>query len=399
MVFSSCKKEIIDNTPAVNFDCNNRIVKVNTTWEDVNSDPNKVDYTINCSIFVTEGAILTIKPGVRIQFVGATSGIVVQDDGGLVINGGQGQGKNQGKIILEGVNHTKGEWSGVIVRSINPVTSFSYVEFRDAGSKSIVTGLAGAGLEINTAPVGSNVVTNVSNCTFDNNKNYGFVAVYNTVITTFNTNTFNNNELAPIRIDAFNMSMLYNNNTFFGNGQNYIDVYKGHPTNGYDGSVTIRKIAIPYRIAANQKVTLRSGDLTIEPGTVLEMGTNCEIAMNDVSTSTGRILANGTALDPITIRGVEDIVGCWKGISIGTNLTNQLAYVNISNAGSAAITTLDPDYVSAIVVSKIRSARASISNCSFTKSGGYGICYGSTANLTQSSNTFSGNSLADTFIF
>lgn len=401
IVFSACKKDkdIIDNTPAVNFDCNNRIINVNTTWEDVNSDPNKIDYIINCSVFVTEGSILTIKPGVRIQFVGATSGIVVQDDGGIVANGGQGQGANQGKIILEGVNHTKGEWSGVIIRSINPLTSFSYVEFKDAGSKGIVTGLTGAGLEINTAPVGSNVVSNVSNCTFDNNKNYGFVAIYNTKISNFNTNIFNNNELAPIRIDAFNMNMLKDNNTFFGNGQNYIDVYKGHHTDGYIESITVRKIDMPYRIAANEKLKMKTGDLTIEPGVVLEMGTNSEITMYDITTSTGRILANGTASEPIIMRGVEDIVGCWKGISIGTNLTNQLTYVNISNAGSAAIATYDPDYITAILVSKTRSARAAITNCSISKSGGYGICYGTTANLTQSSNTFTGNSLSDTYTF
>lgn len=391
--------DITDNTPPVTFDCNERIINANRTLADVNADPDKVDYIVNCAIFVTEGAILTINPGVRIQFVGATSGIVAQDDGGIVANGGQGQGINQGLIVLEGVNHTKGEWSGIVIRSVNPATSFSYVHFKDAGSKGIVTALTGAGLEIQTAPSGSNVVSNVYNCTFENNKNFGFIAVYNTIIENFNSNTFNNNELAPIRIDAFNMSMMYDNNTFFGNGQNYIDVYKGHATNGYLDNITVRKIDLPYRLASSQKLIMRDGDLNIEPGVILEMGSNVELNTYNSNTATGRIKALGTASDPIIIRGVEDVVGYWKGISIGTNQTNEINYVNISNAGSGTVNTLDPDYPAGIFVTESNVGRASINNCVISKTSGYGICYGASSNVTLSGNTYSGNTSSDTFIY
>lgn len=389
------KDPILDTTPPVVFDCNNRIISANATWEDVNTNPNAVDYQINCAIFVTNGAILTIKPGVRIQFTGATSGIVVQDDGGLVANGGQ----SGGQIYLEGKNHTKGEWSGVVIRANNPLTSFSNLTISDAGAGSIVTSLFGGGLEIGRAPVGSNVLTNVYNCTFENNKGNGFVVDYNVVIESFNNNTFNNNELAPIKIDAFNMSMLNDNNTFFGNGENYIDVYKGHATNGYLDDITVRKIALPYRIGSNQKLIMRDGDLTINPGVVLEMGSNSELNTYNSGTATGRIKALGTASEPIIIKGVEDVVGYWKGINIGTNQTNELTYVLLSNAGSAAVNTLDPDYITGIFVTKAAQGRASITNCTISKSGGYGLVYGTTSLVTQSGNSFSGNTLTDIFTF
>lgn len=396
--FVGCKKD--NNTISLNnstqkIDCSKRIIESNTTWTNQNSDPNAIDYEVSCLIIVQKAAILTIEPGVRIKFTGAGSGLLMQDDGGL-----SAIGTADNPIILEGSTRTKGDWSGVIIRANNPSTTFQYVTFKDAGAGTAVSALDKAGLVLQTSTAGNNSISRVTNCRFENNKGNGLMAQYEVVVNSFYGNYFANNELAPIKIDAFNLNMLDNTNTYVDNGQNYIDVYKGHATNGYQNNIKANKIVLPYRVAANQKLMLKAGEFNIEPGAVFEMGANSEITIYDAASSSAKITANGTLLEPIIFKGVEDLTGYWKGISIGTNLTNQLSYCTIKNAGSAAITTYDPDFLTGILVTKSTPGKATISNCTVEKSGGYGIVYGSTrSTVSISGNSYSNNTLSNVFTF
>lgn len=396
LIAQSCKKDTpLTSGPPKSLDgCNGGgqlNITTNTTIEDVYTDPAAIDYVVECRLYVYGGINLTIKPGVRIQFTNANSGIVVVNNAGLIMNG-----TASAPIVLEGASHVKGLWSGVELRSQSANTIFNYVTISDGGSGTSTSLSEEAGLFVGTASTGSNNVKTITNCTFNNNKGVGFFAQYNTVIETFANNNFTNNENVPIKIDAFNLNMLHDDNTFSGNGKNYISIYKGHATNGYMQSITIRKNRLNYSLATGEKLMMRSGTLTIEPGVTLEMASDAEITIYDGGTFDPQIIAVGTASEPINIKGAIDAVGYWKGISIGTNTLNELRYCNISNAGSSPVSTLDPDFNTAILVTKAHIGKATITNCNISKSGGYGITYGTSGSVvSQSSNTFSANSLSD----
>jgi len=394
IVTLSCKKKKEDAQPIpaeypphIISGCSGSLLNIseNTTWADVYSDPSLVDYVIGCRINIINGALLTIAPGVRIQFSTVTSSITTLSNGGIVANGTSTQ-----PIILQGTNAIKGHWSGIHIAAQNSSTSFNFVTFKDAGAGVSSSGAEEAGLYINTAPSGTNLVGTVTNCRFENNKGTGFMSNYGVTISNFGNNTFVNNEFSPMRIDALAMNMLNNNNTFSGSGNDYIDIYKGHPANGYTSSIHIKKMLLPYRIANGEKLNIKDGDLTIDAGTVIQMSAGTEVAVEWFTGMSARIFVNGTASEPVTFIGTENQNGFWKGIKIATSGSNSITYCDVIHAGSANVTEPGQSISAAIFVSKFYNGNASLTNCSIAQSGGHGIAYGATGStVTLSNNQFS----------
>lgn len=278
------------------------------------------------------GAVLTIKPGVRIQFSTAQSSISTISDGGIIANGSAAQ-----PIVLEGISALKGLWSGIYIGAVNAQTSFNYVTFKDAGAGVSSSTAEEAGLFINASPSGSNLVGTVTNCRFENNKGTGFMAAYGAYVTNFGSNSFVNNEKAPLRIDVYGMNFLNNDNTYSGNGYGYIDLYKGHPSNGYTSSILVKKMSLPYRLANGEKINIKDGDLTIQAGVIFQMSAGTEVAIEKYTGMNARLFVSGIASDPVVFIGTEDQNGLWKGIRIGTTGANSITYCDISHAGRRGI--------------------------------------------------------------
>lgn len=357
-------------------------ISTNTTWDDVYTDSSLVDYVIGCRINVMSGAILTIKPGVRIQFSTAQSSISTISDGGIIANGSASQ-----PIILEGTTSIKGLWSGIYIGAVNAQTSFNYVTFKDAGAGVSSSSAEEAGLFINASPSGSNLVGNVTNCKFINNKGTGFMSAYGAFVTNFGSNTFNNNENSPLRVDVFGLNFLNNDNTFLNSTiYSYIDVYKGHPTNGYTNSIVIKKLALPYRLANGEKLNIKDGDLIIQAGVIMQMSPGTEVDIVKISGMNARLFINGTASNPVVFIGTEDQVGLWKGIRITTTGSNTITYCDISHAGGATMVEPGQTISSSIFVSKFSLAYADLTNCSIEKSGGHGIAHGATGSVVTLTN-------------
>ena len=400
----SCKKKEEDTQPLpVEYPphtisgCSGSLLNIseNTTWEDVYSDPALVDYVIGCRINVIDGAVLTIAPGVRIQFSTATSSITTISNGGIVANGTSTQ-----PILLQGTNAVKGHWSGIHIAAQNSSTSFQYVTIRDAGAGVSSSGAEEAGLYLNTAPSGTNLIGTVTNCRFENNKGTGFMSNYGVIVTNFGFNTFVNNEHSPMRIDAFAMNMLNDNNTYSGNGNDFIDIYKGHPANGYTSSILVKKMSLPYRLANGEKLNIKDGDLTIEAGTIFQMSAGTEVAAENFAGMSARIFINGTASEPVVFIGTENQVGFWKGIKIATSGTSTITYCDVIRAGSTNVTEPGETISAAIFVSKFYSGNAQLTNCSISESGGHGIAYGSTGStVVLTNNQFSGITGSDIFTY
>ncbi|MEL7005782.1 MAG: hypothetical protein AAFN93_24090, partial [Bacteroidota bacterium] len=76
--------------------------------------------------------------------------------------------------------------------------------------------------------------------------------------------------------------------------------------------------------------------LTIEPGVTIAFDANAGLNINQFSD--GAIVAQGTAVDPITFTGSTKTKGFWAGIIIETNdVRNELDYVIVEYAGSDII--------------------------------------------------------------
>lgn len=131
----------------------------------------------------------------------------------------------------------------------------------------------------------------------------------------------------------------------------------------------------------NQELRV-SGDLTIEPGTVLRFGENVGLVISGGAS----IYAVGTKDKPISFIGKKDIQGYWGGISLwsSTALVNEMAYVIIDGGGfqqteNSAALSMDTTYSSDKCTLKLR-------NSIIRNSGHYGIKTGRASAFTAFEN-------------
>ncbi len=395
---SSCKKDdtTTTNTTTVQpktISCNERI-RTNTTWADVNSDPNAVDYIINCWVNVDDQAILTVAPGVRIHFTSTNAGIGVLGESGLNM-----QGTADKPIVLEGVQHVPGEWVGVQIGSNNVNTIFDYVTFADAGSEiwNIVSNKAAA-LQISGDYWGQHRISKIQHCTFKNTQGSGIFAGIGAMVYNIGNNNFINNQKAPIVTDLKIASTLDNTNTFTGNAEQFVSIYVRPSGNGYTQDMTIKNIGIPYRVADGVTIGFYSGTYTIEPGVVFQMGANSFILT--YYSGSAIIKAIGTATSPITFTGVQQIAGYWGGITICTNQDNRLEYCNFAFGGSADHDAPGSGHKANVFVSYFNNGRLTMHNCDSKNSATYGLSYRSTGcTVDLLNNTYSNNGIGDIEVY
>lgn len=118
-----------------------------------------------------------------------------------------------------------------------------------------------------------------------------------------------------------------------------------------------------YRVTST---VFMSAKLTIEPGVIVEFSDDTGLAIG----TEGTLVAIGTQTNPITLTGVQQTKGFWKGIELeSNNAMNELTYVNVEFGGSGGFD--GAGLLSNLIVQQ--SGRVKITNSSFTDSDGYGI--------------------------
>ncbi|MFN2395560.1 MAG: PKD domain-containing protein [Bacteroidales bacterium] len=122
-----------------------------------------------------------------------------------------------------------------------------------------------------------------------------------------------------------------------------------------------------YIVTSGLTMTAR---LRIDPGVRIDVTSDVLIRIrND-----GFLEANGTATEPIVIKGTSNVTGSWRGIwSESSDFDNVLNHVQISGAGSNNITSGAPR--AAVFVS---GNRLSFNHCTFSDINGYGISVNNT---------------------
>lgn len=141
---------------------------------------------------------------------------------------------------------------------------------------------------------------------------------------------------------------------------------------------------VDYIVSCQFKI---NGDVTIEPGTVIEFETGAGLQVNDG----GSLAINGTADEPVKLTGVDKTVGSWLGVLYDSEDTkNSMTYTEIMYAGGGQFNS-NGDLGAVIVWA---DTKLSMSNCTVSNSAAYGFnaTYGG-AEVTLSNNTFTANDM------
>ncbi|MDQ3535823.1 MAG: hypothetical protein M3421_09395 [Bacteroidota bacterium] len=393
----SCDKDedpkIVDQT--LSFDCNNNMISTNTTLEDIVAGEG-VDYIISCPVTIKNNAILTINPGVTIQFNGATSGLFVSGDAGLnAVGTAEKPIKFFGKIL------GKGSWKGIFFGSNNPANQLAYATVANAGSEPEFYSDAKAAVSITTES--NNARASIINCTITESAGNGLWVAIGRNLSEFKNNNFTNNAEAPVALtfdsfDKLDAASKYKE----GNGKQYIDMYGEGPLTG----VTINKdmkvipLEVPYRISG--PVFIEKA-VTIEPGTIMEFNPGAQLTTSGLYfETTGSLNATGTAENRIVFKGVQGGSGAWIGIEFASKSPhNKLIYCDIIGGGSEGTYGNGGDGVGNIVIGNYydNECSAVIQNCNIKDSDAAGIAIRTSSTYTSIENTFENNKLGDVSAF
>jgi Domain of unknown function (DUF5018) len=368
------------------IDCNTAIPEV---WEDLGDG---VDYVVKCNLTFNGTKVITIKPGVKIQFEGGSSGFYVTSQAALKMIGTAAK-----PIILEGKVATAGSWKGVELDAINIENQWEYVTIRYAGGGSNKAGLLLSGIE-------QAIRVSLKNCTFTDNTGYG---IYNdddffrgNQFNGFENNVFTNNTKAALRIRLSEMGSLDSKSSFANNGLKYIEVVKSAYAS--DVELNIKKIDVPYRLTA--LFSLRE-KMVINPGVTMEFLTDAGFEI-DNQFKNATIVADGTAAQPIRLVGyIANTKGVWSGIHIENgNVETKFNYCIIDGAGSKEFSCTPSTSKTAIYLGLEtycieHTGKGTITNCTIINSGGYGIAYRLADAVTAKDNTFKDNTKADVYNF
>lgn len=366
-----------------------KAIKSNSDLPDVLEDlGNGVDYLVTANISITGTRVVTVRPGVLIQFEGGSSGFTISSQAALKMIGTAAK-----PIILEGKVASAGSWQGILVRATNIENQWEYVTVRHAGGNSQNGGLS-------IGYFGDATRISLKNCTFNTNFGYGVLCnddfYSGNCFTGFANNTFTGNTKSALKIRAAEMGSLDTPGKYADNGQKYIEVAK---QGTLIDDITVKKIDVPYRVFAtvrsNAKITINAG-VTIEFTT--DVGFDCRY-----DDKQGAIVANGTTAEPIRLIGyLPNIKGLWKGFLL-ENGSPETSFTNciIDGAGSIISNPCSGGYKAALSFGANPCGnypgRGIVSNCTISNSGGYAIVFKTGDPVTVSNNTYAGNASDNTF--
>ncbi|MDF9796601.1 hypothetical protein OKW21_001864 [Catalinimonas alkaloidigena] len=344
------------------FNCDENEISTSTTWEDVAAG-DAVDYVIKCAITINNDALLTIAPGVIIQFEGDESGLFTSDGGGL-----KAVGNEDNPIKFIGTSAQKGVWKGVYFGSTHPENRLEYVELMHAGRTASAQSDEKGAVQLSRE---ANSRGSIVNCIIEDNDGYGVFITEDSELEAFSGNVITNNALSPVGIFFGQLGLLDATSTYApDNGQEYIEVRR----DVLDTDATLSSLEVPFRFVENNAYFVQSA-MTVEAGAILEFASGSALRLgnqsSDCSLTTASLMAVGTEEAPITFRGATEGSGSWLGIGFNSSSpNNQLIHCNISGAGAAKI--YNASHEPANIVLQCES-RVKIQNTTISWSGKHGI--------------------------
>lgn len=354
-------------------------------------DPDQPDYLV--SGFVGVDAFLTIEPGVIIAFE-ANAGLVVGQFGGGAISA---IGTSSEPIVFTGQTKAKGFWGGLVFETNDVRNELDYVIVEYAGSDIIADDILGGvrgGVSVDVEPGSAASSLKLKNSVLRENDGYGLIMEWFSQLREFSNNTFENNTDAAVLTEAVNVGALDASSSYAGgNGFDGVEIAETKAGNALkeDATWTSFDDGSVYYVSGDIEI---EATLTILPGATFEFEANTEIVFGvPFGRPEGILRAIGTSDDPITFTGATKTPGYWQGIVIvSTSNQNEMSHCIVEYGGSDAILAGEPANITLDIFNFAPSL--TITNSTIRNSAGCGI-YVQSGNLTESDNTFSGNSSDD----
>ncbi|HTO15053.1 MAG TPA: hypothetical protein VLZ83_04750 [Edaphocola sp.] len=317
LILSSCEKKDgpqPGNELPITLDCNYFNDNPGAVLKDNPKAP--IDYIVTCKMSI-QGDVV-IEPGVTIMF---------KTDAGLKIEGTnslKAAGTSDKKITFTGEDKVPGSWSGIYFESENVKNELSHTVVEYAGGSRF-----NSNNDLGNVILYSGTTIKFTNNLIQYGKTYGLNQNYKTITTSIENNVFKENNI-PIRVKAENIDIIKSNNEFIGNTINKVEVhiYTSEPK----GTQTWRKLTVPYFTTAGTTSIFIKGHLTIEPGTIIEMGEGTGFKVDENAS----LKIVGTASDKIIIRGLTPVAGSWDRIyyTHTQSPNNQIKHAEIKHAGA-----------------------------------------------------------------
>ncbi len=365
--FTSCEKEEDENQTGNEVLIIDDITTV-TTWT---SD--KV-YVIDGDIDVD--ANITIEPGTVIKFkTGASLGFGYTNNVTVTANGTADK-----RIVFTayGSNPTPGSWDGMSFYSnVLQNSSLTYCDFLYAGYNDW------SAVDIRCKlTFSNNIVKYAKKIGVELNEWAAFVSMTGNTIENCGTQAM---KLYPSALHTLGTNNVMSCNSGYGI---FVDGGEVNVNNG--ANLTWKKQPVAYIFDGTTTIET---NLTIEPGTILSFNAGGRIDFGYSANTT--LTAVGTLANPIifTSSNTSPATGAWRGLFIYqyTSPNTVFDYCTFEYAGY--------DQEACLYIREV--ANATVKNCSFKNSSGWGIYLDNGATLSASStgNTFTNCSLGEIYIY
>ena len=304
------------------------------------------------------GAVITIEAGATLEF---------DTRAGLAVNAGalRAEGTSTAPVTFTSASGDRDDWRGVGIFSSSSQNLFDHALLENAGRTwTVINGNNATNLF-----VGTNGVVAIRNSTFATAGNDGvglYVNAGSSELSAFADNTFDDNELAAMRITSRQLGSIGAGNVFELNARAGARHIRVASDGDLLSSATWRAVDVPYRFFGDHIVEDQDAVITIEPGTILEFDTRSGLRVNS-----GALRAVGTSADRIVFTSASGNPNDWRGLGISSDRDeNVLDFVTMENAGRTW-TPINRNRSTNLFVNEF--SKVAVTNSAFNNSGGWGI--------------------------
>ncbi|MGB7180499.1 MAG: hypothetical protein WBD51_01100 [Burkholderiaceae bacterium] len=287
------------------------------------SNPSRLENTNAACDYQLIGTVrvqsdLIVSPGVTVR---------AEPDAILIIDGGQidARGTANQPITFTSMPGADQIWGGLRIEN-GLRSQFDYVDIHNVASTCSANDCVRGALIVDTASV------SFTNSTIVGSTSNGFVLQGNGRIDRFFGNQFIGNQGAPVVLPGHAVHELDTASNYRGGSQPNTDAFILVTTGEQTANLTLRwkKLSVPYRIDSNYRVS--DGTLLLEPGVQVEFSRDGYLEIQD----NGALEAAGTTNSLVTLRGVRNEAGYWRGLMLTNSpwRENSLRYTDILNAGA-----------------------------------------------------------------
>ncbi|MBO7145106.1 MAG: hypothetical protein J6W13_09815 [Salinivirgaceae bacterium] len=298
-----------------------------------------VDYIVYDRLTIGSNATVNIEPGVKIRFESLMGNITVADNATLNIAGTG----SKPVVFIGKTDDADTGWHGIELNTTSTSSTWEHATLKNGNSGCLVSVRKGT--------------LSMKSCIIDNCEGNGLDVWEEGRVAKIEDCIFKNCKQSPILFENnLNINALGDKNDFFDNDENYIWC---RSKNFGDGEYVFRKMTVPYLFTEGIEAGGKA-KITIEPGVKIRMGLETKVVIGkDVL-----FKAVGTASEPISFQGDEDLAGYWDVFKIETADNNSIMeHCFITGAG------LEPPYGQDCALFIGESCAITMKNCSFTKVG------------------------------